>query len=319
MALPLLTWEETDAFVRGNAQFLAVACENAYRLAADVQQWAAERAEEAVFFDNSDTQGFVAVHPGHLTLSFRGTETKDFGDWRTDILVRHTKSTTGGQVHRGFARALDHVWDSHIVPVLAKYPDRHLWITGHSLGGALAVLAASRVNPDRKMSVYTFGQPRVGDGEFAAACQERFGRRYFRFVHGRDIVPRVPPFTPGYRHFGWEVTAGRPGVAFKQGEACGVESPADAVALAAGVGGMGAREIVHAAPQILHWMESVARGQMSSMAVSRLLDGVGLFASRGVREVLSGLKENLADPKSLALGAVADHSMALYRKACDLE
>jgi len=314
----LLTWEQRDAFVRSNAQFLVLACANAYRIAGEITKWASESAHEAVLFDEGDTQGFIAVHDGYVALSFRGTESDNLVDWRTDVLVRHTRSTAGGQVHRGFAAALDKVWDKHIVPVLARYPDRHLWITGHSLGGALAVLAASRVT-DRSFSVYTFGQPRVGDAEFATACQARFGRRYFRFVHGRDIVPRVPPFTPGYRHFGWEVTAGHSGGAFQQGQACGVESAADAVSLAAGVGGNVPRKVVAFAPQLLNWVESAARGQLDAGLVRGLLDGFGFLATTGVREVVNGLKEQLADPKSLALGTMTDHGIALYRGACDLE
>lgn len=317
--MALLTWEPSDAFVRTNAQFLSLACEKAYRVADDIRTWAAGIAHEPAFFDKEGTQGFIAAHDGYLALSFRGTESGCLTDWRTDILVRPTKAGAGGQVHRGFEGALNPVWESHILPVLQAHPKKPVWITGHSLGGALAVLAASRMDPERQISVYTFGQPRVGDGEFAAACQARFGKRYFRFVHGRDIVPRVPPFTPGYRHFGWEVTAGHPGVAFRQGNACGVESAGDAVSLAAGVGGSAAREVVNAAPMILNWVESAARGNMKLSQVNFMLDGIRMFSSKGVKEVIDGLKSRMADPKSLALATVTDHAIDLYRRACDLE
>jgi len=50
--------------------------------------------------------------------------------------------------------------------------------------------------------VYTFGQPRVGDGEFATLLQDKMGVSVHRFVNDRDIVPRVPLFSMGYCHYG---------------------------------------------------------------------------------------------------------------------
>ena len=50
--------------------------------------------------------------------------------------------------------------------------------------------------------VYTFGQPRVGNTDFAAAVNEKLGSGIFRFVNDRDIVPRVPLFTMGFCHYG---------------------------------------------------------------------------------------------------------------------
>jgi alpha-beta hydrolase superfamily lysophospholipase len=64
--------------------------------------------------------------------------------------------------------------------------DEPLFLTGHSLGGALATLAASRW-PAR--ACYTFGAPRVGDGAFARTLRAPL----YRVVNGQDVVPRVPP------------------------------------------------------------------------------------------------------------------------------
>jgi hypothetical protein len=50
--------------------------------------------------------------------------------------------------------------------------------------------------------VYTFGQPRVGNKDFAAAVNEKLGSGIYRFVNDRDIVPRVPLFTMGFCHYG---------------------------------------------------------------------------------------------------------------------
>lgn len=88
-----------------------------------------------------------------------------------------------------------------------------LYITGHSLGGALAVVAAAliHVDPDlngirkRLRGVYTYGQPMVGLGDFAARFQVEFGDKLFRHVYGKDVVPCLPPRTTGkFVHFGSE-------------------------------------------------------------------------------------------------------------------
>ncbi|XXX72335.1 lipase family protein [Sorangium sp. So ce134] len=88
-----------------------------------------------------------------------------------------------------------------------------LYITGHSLGGALAVLAAAILHLDpgleylrqKLRGVYTFGQPMVGYEDFAKFCGKQFGNKTFRHVYGKDIVPRQPPRSTGrFMHFGEE-------------------------------------------------------------------------------------------------------------------
>jgi predicted lipase len=66
---------------------------------------------------------------------------------------------------------------------------------GHSLGAALATLAADRL-PDVQ-GLYTFGSPRVGDKGF----QAHFRVKAYRLVNGKDIVPTVPGEGP-FRHVG---------------------------------------------------------------------------------------------------------------------
>jgi hypothetical protein len=95
-----------------------------------------------------------------------------------------------------------------------------LYITGHSLGGALAVIAAAllHVLPDldglrqKLRGVYTYGQPMVGHKDFAEQFDQEFGDRLFRHVYGNDIVPRLPPRTIGpFDHFGKEYTSSEGG------------------------------------------------------------------------------------------------------------
>jgi hypothetical protein len=163
------------------------------------------------FFDTHDTQGFVAQDNNTVLVAFRGTQPKHPVDWMSDGRVVHSPwAHDVGKVHKGFYDALNVVWsDSGVLPRrLVNRGNRTVWITGHSLGGALAELCAARASFDPRITsipiqgVYTFGQPRVGDETFASLLNEKLGVQTFRFVNDRDIVPRVPFYSMGYRHYG---------------------------------------------------------------------------------------------------------------------
>jgi triacylglycerol lipase len=152
-----------------------------------------------------------------IVLGFRGTvfrseqstDWPDLSNWMTDLealLIPFATYFGGpevGQVHKGFAEALLGVWLS-LTETVKLYQDngQTLWITGHSLGGALAVLTAAAFTFVNRMpinGVYTYGQPRVGDLTFCTMCDSHFGTQHFRFVNDKDIVTRVPPRI--YLHF----------------------------------------------------------------------------------------------------------------------
>ncbi len=116
-------------------------------------------------------------------------------------------------LHSGFAKAVETVWPA-IRTALANRtaPKQPVFFTGHSLGGALAILAASRAPLERNVEqvvVYTFGGPRNGGETFFTDYTPRLGDVTFRFIHGTDIVPTVP-FTllHVYRHVGQAVQCG---------------------------------------------------------------------------------------------------------------
>lgn len=118
---------------------------------------------------------------------FRGTS--GLRNWLLDLDTRPVDWTSGGQVHRGFTEALSQIW-TPLEAVLAGITGP-LFFTGHSLGGALALLAASLRMPD---AVYAFGAPRTGDRAFGNTLD---GDRVFNIINGRDIVPSLPPTLTG--------------------------------------------------------------------------------------------------------------------------
>ncbi|MCM8525394.1 MAG: lipase family protein [Lentisphaeraceae bacterium] len=96
-------------------------------------------------------------------------------------------------MHRGFSKAFSYLWPQ-IETFVNELKDEKLIIAGHSLGGALAYIASTRV---RFHSVYTFGAPRVSFGN-----SDHSQKNIFRFVNCSDIVSTLPPAVFGFRHAG---------------------------------------------------------------------------------------------------------------------
>jgi hypothetical protein len=161
-----------------------------------------QNLEEVKFFNRpgatADTQAMIVrstTAPKWAALVFRGTEQKP-ADVISDLLL--SVPLLGlGDVHRGFKKALDVVWDEIATelkdPALKDVP---LFMTGHSLGAALATLAAARHTP---RAVYTFGSPLVGNQAFVNTLN---GVPIHRVVDDIDGVTFVPPPLLGYVHVG---------------------------------------------------------------------------------------------------------------------
>ncbi|MBL4770641.1 MAG: lipase family protein [Planctomycetes bacterium] len=135
-------------------------------------------------FERGGTHAILADN----LLAFRGTA--GLKDWLADFDAWLTKEGSG-RVHRGFQSTLDLAWDE----VRERVGDRAIHLTGHSMGGSLATLAAIRLPGAR--TVTTFGAPRPGNAEFAASvlCP------VFRVVNNNDMVARLP-LSLTYRHVG---------------------------------------------------------------------------------------------------------------------
>lgn len=149
-------------------------------------------------FARDATCAFLARNDRFAVLAFRGT-TEDYRNILTDIDIRFRHDKSGARIADGFSKAYALVQDDIAVAVGALSLSLPLYITGHSLGGALAVIASIRIRPsDRIAACYTYGCPRVGNAEFANVLWKV---PVYRQVHFSDIVPRVP-FAFGYRQVG---------------------------------------------------------------------------------------------------------------------
>jgi len=155
----------------------------------------------------TDTQGVAGRWNKDIVIAFRGTELK-FADWvGTNAKVGLVQNPRGiGQMHSGFRRSADSVFQT-IKRFIRNHKDddSRIFLCGHSLGGALAIITAAWLVNDSRMptvrAVFTYGAPRIGDAHFAAEYgQLRLDKFTKMWVSERDPVPRIPPFAFGYRH-----------------------------------------------------------------------------------------------------------------------
>jgi triacylglycerol lipase len=159
-------------------------------------------------------------------LAFRGTGPFSTANWLADFEAALQPTDSAIQTHKGFEQNY-HSLEPQILKTLST--NRKLWVTGHSLGGALATLATVEL-PKSGFGVratYTFGGPRVGNEAFAATLPSRF----YRFVYGKDIVPHLPP-QDVYQHGGIKVSLSDDGTLDRAAEA-GDDGDADAPEAAA--------------------------------------------------------------------------------------
>lgn len=160
------------------------------------------------------TQVFIALDkfnnngPQQAIISFRGTECDDPSDLIADInLLKQPwydfNHKQIGQVHTGFSSAI--IADPSHSNILSQlknqidlltitYPNlNNIYITGHSLGAALATLCTScfiPAYPDKNIHLYTYGSPRVGDCDFVKSIAVD---KHDRYVNCCDLITRIPP------------------------------------------------------------------------------------------------------------------------------
>jgi triacylglycerol lipase len=215
-----------------NALVLAKACDLAY-LGEPLgpERFRSELGLEAKLISVDNTQVYVAQNEESIMVAFRGSEaptTLDgFKDWlltnaNNYLILPAGQSGTefvaagvGARFHRGFLDALETVWAplSAAVNEAIASKERPVWVTGHSLGGALALLAAWRFNRNfvALREVVTFGSPMIGN----AAASEAFARelpvKIFRYIDIEDLVPHLPSVSlvaNAYSHCSNEVSMG---------------------------------------------------------------------------------------------------------------
>ncbi|KAL6712673.1 hypothetical protein ACN47E_000550 [Coniothyrium glycines] len=164
---------------------------------------------------STDVTGFVAVdHTNKLiVVSFRGSSSIDA--WRTnlDFDTVSTDLCSGCTAHRGFWQSWLDAKD-RVVPAVkqasASFPSYSVTVTGHSLGGAIASLAATSLrNSGYTVALYNYGSPRIGGSTISSYISNQPGGNY-RVTHWNDPVPKLPLLIMGYVHISPEYYINKP-------------------------------------------------------------------------------------------------------------
>lgn len=156
--------------------------------------------EKVIFYEKDGSQAYSFINETDHVIACRGTEPNEWNDLKADIDATAALAETVGRVHRGFKQEVDDIWP--VIEESIKNNRKNLWFTGHSLGGAMATICASRCLLSHIYSapeqIQTFGSPRVGNMTYINHTKVD----YMRWVNNNDIVTRVPPVWTGYRHAG---------------------------------------------------------------------------------------------------------------------
>jgi len=155
--------------------------------------------------------GFAGVSNGSIIFSFRGTKLAGVLNYLSDVWFWRRppfeNAIPGALVHGGFLAAYMSIRDVVVkagLELSKKYPDYPIIVTGHSLGGAIATIAAAelaiKAEVQNPVELWTFGSPRVGNPAFANYLDEKYLDKSFRVTHNRDPVPRLPPVMIGSEH-----------------------------------------------------------------------------------------------------------------------
>lgn len=155
-------------------------------------------------FNKSSSQAIIVEHPNYIVVAFRGSD--EPGDWLKNIDLKKTKKIFGNW-HAGFWGAVDVIFDQIKAKLNQMNQNKPLYITGHSLGGAMAQVFAGRCLYDfqRIQGIYTFGQPRVVDKATKKIFNQYLKESYFRYQNNNDGVCRVPGLFNDFKHVGTHI------------------------------------------------------------------------------------------------------------------
>jgi triacylglycerol lipase len=173
-------------------------------------------SEHVYCFNYKGSQAILLADAEKIIVAFRGSEERS--DWQVNINRLKNKDFSKNYkicLHSGFCNYLNNIWNPYddpqgrieakgikaIIQEEMKNSPKSLWFTGHSLGGAVAVLAATSCIfldklPFEVSGVYTYGQPRVGDLRFAKLYNSQLKSKTFRFVNNNDVVTKIPTWAP---------------------------------------------------------------------------------------------------------------------------
>jgi hypothetical protein len=200
-----LEWSSTDKISHWPvAKLMLDLCVIAYKDPVEARQELAEIGIESETVNGGSMIGYVVDFGDDAVVVFRGTETDDEYDILQDLRFIRRGGAEGG-MHGGFKRGYDSL-HSQVATLLERYEAKRVWITGHSLGGGLAVCCAHQLLKDGRhelAGMMTFGQPMAVDSTMRKWLTPRLDGKYVFFVNDMDLVTRfVEPYVQATYAYG---------------------------------------------------------------------------------------------------------------------
>ena len=150
---------------------------------------------KAIAINRPEWFGFIIKSSDNIVVAFRGTQSEI--DWLANAdayQTRYSFAPGSGKIHRGFLDIYKSCREQIITTLLSLPASSNIYITGHSLGAALAVINALDIaaNTCFKPVMYNFACPRIGNPIFAFKYN-RLVTNSIRIVNEHDLVPKLPP------------------------------------------------------------------------------------------------------------------------------
>lgn len=164
--------------------------------------------KETLYDVKTDLQGYIGILPTTKSIYVVLRGSSSVINWLDDFEVKLVPYDTfpecNCKVHYGFYNSAQGVVNKTIESVKSlkvKYPSYSVVVTGHSYAASCGqLLAMELVKNGINVKLYNYGQPRVGDANYAAFVNTKIAE-YYRATHNKDIVPHVPPIEGfGYQH-----------------------------------------------------------------------------------------------------------------------
>jgi triacylglycerol lipase len=187
----------------------------------------ADLGYESVFLDHASSEAYCLYDTDDIIIACRGTQPTELADIIADIKFALVPSSSGvGKVHHGFKQSVDNLWNGVQRCISTYGTSKSLYLTGHSLGAAMATLMATRCARLSEMTtpaaIYTYGSPKVGDATYKNMVMD-LSLVHHRWVNNADVVTRNPiwPYKHGgerhyMNHYGdirdmtsWQITKDR--------------------------------------------------------------------------------------------------------------
>ena len=150
--------------------------------------------EECRSFQANNSAAHALISEKVIVVAFRGTEFTSLSDWKTDAYTKFLGVRGVGRMHTGFHAAYEDV-RKDVEKVINENKGKKIWLTGHSLGGAMAVVCGVQLQNSKMVDpqIITYGHPRIGDNQTARWIDRNLSKSYQRIVNDNDVVPTLPP------------------------------------------------------------------------------------------------------------------------------